>query len=666
MRCATGFLSLSVLLLPLNFAFVSAGVQESSLTPSGQSVAGASHGEKTDSSFTVQLDEAQEHPYVIQSATRRVVVDVVVTGPDGKPASGLTERDFTVLENRKPQSIRSFEEHTPDLDRSTLPPGPVELPDRTFVNLEATPASGPPVAILLDALNTPVEAQMYARGQIERFLETKPKSLQVAIFTLTDSLLTVQGFTTDKDKLIAAMRSRAVRPHTATASEQLQRAETTLDAFLELGKLLAVVPGRKNLIWFSGSFDMLILPQAQDRQSGNLDVGREAGSPDSGNGPVITSANLVPGSGAGAALGPEASSSGFSSQIGSMTVLEERLKRVAVALAVSQTAVYPVDVRGLSVETGFSAGEAAASQLSADQRGRQATPGMPVTPGGSSLNGQSHNDFIQSLNATQATMDAIAEATGGRAFENSNGIAAAADAAVRDGSSYYTLVYAPSDLRFDGGLRAIHVDLDKPGYRLAYRSAYYAVDPSGVESEPGRDSLWAAMLHGAPETQRLIFKARIEPDGGPARAAADSPLAVKAHANVSRKAKNDPDFLSGIVQAYQIQLAIVAKQLQFTASDDGRHHAALQIAVYAYAADGRKVGGTLQKIQASLPPAVFAQASQEGMYHNLHVSVPVEAASLRLAVQDSMSHRIGSMEIPLPLTPAQQSSAETAPSVKPQ
>ena len=136
---------------------------------------------------------------MIRSTTRRVVVDVVVTGPDGKPVPGLTQQDFTVEEDRKPQSVRAFEVHTPKEDRSLLPPAPAQLPSHTFVNLEPTPASGPPVLVLLDSLNTPITDQSTRTNRSCDFLERKPALMEVAIFALGDKLSLVQGFTTDTE-----------------------------------------------------------------------------------------------------------------------------------------------------------------------------------------------------------------------------------------------------------------------------------------------------------------------------------------------------------------------------------------------------------------------------------------------------------------------------------
>jgi len=633
--------------------------QQSPQQAPAQPVADPAQQNQAPQSFIVDpgVIDDDELPVTIHSVTRRVVVDVVVTGPNGKPGTGLTQQDFTVLEDRKPQSVRAFEVHTPDDDRSLLPPAPSDLPSHTFMNLEQTPASGPPVVILLDFLNTPVTDQSYAHEEIVRFLEHMPASTEVAIFALGEKLSLVQGFTTDGARLLAAMRSKDAGLRMPAASDYVMKAQITLDAFLEMGKFLTTLQGRKNLLWFSESFNMLVLPNSQDVEQGAIYVNQSPTSPHPGAGNVVTSANLLPNPNAGA----EMSASGFSDRIGDTTVLQAEMRKVAAALAVSQTAVYPVDVRGLAVDPGFSAAQATTAPMTTDPRGIVATPGMPTGPGAPPPAVQSHNDFMNSLNGTQATMEQIAQATGGHAFINTNGIAEAATQAVSDGSAYYTLVYAPSNLRFDGSLRAIHVTLDKPGYSLAYRSAYYAVDPATVTPDVAENgSLAAAMVHGGPDAQGLVFKAQIDPNGAPVMAAADSPMAIKAAYN-SVKKKKKPEHLSGMVQPYTIRLAIVAKGLQMTVLPDGRHRAALQIAVYAYSADGQKLGGARQNIEASMPPKVYQYDLENGMYHNMRVELPVEASSLRLAIFDPGSHNTGSLEIPLPLAPAQQADAAPQP-----
>jgi hypothetical protein len=62
-----------------------------------------------------------------------------------------------------------------------------------------------------------------------------------------------------------------------------------------------------------------------------------------------------------------------------------------------------------------------------------------------------------------------------------------------------------------------------------------------------------------------------------------------------------------------------------------------------------------------MPAAVYQDAMRNGMFHTLHVDLPVEAASLRLAVLDPGNHHAGSLEVPLPLPPTQQAGAASSP-----
>jgi VWFA-related protein len=478
----------------------------------------------------------------------------------------------------------------------------------------------------------------------------------VAIFALSDQLSLLQGFTTDTGRLLATMRSRDAGLHMPATSVNIQRSQLTLDAFETIGQFLATQGGRKNLLWFSESFNMLVLPNAHDAESGTVIINNQMSNANSAQGSMgaatsMTASPAVP----EITLDPVSRYDGDSSD---MIVLREEMRKVAAALAVSQTAVYPIDVRGLAVDPGFSAG-AGSQSLPTNERGLAATPGMPSQNGPPPFV-QSQNDWIQSQDATQATMLEIAEATGGHAFMNTNGLTAASVQAVTEGSSYYTLVYAPSNPDFDGGLRSIHVTVDKPGCKLAYRSAYYAVDPATVTPEDAQTGAMAAlMVRGAPEAQGLVFKAEINPDGAPVMAAPDSPLAIKALYHSTKKPRKLQP-LSGKVQPYKIRLAILTPQMHFTATPDGRRHAALEIAVYAFAADGQKLGGIKQNLQASMPPAVYQDALRNGMFHNLKFELPVEAASMRLAILDPFSHHAGSLEVALPLPPV-----EAAQAVKP-
>ena len=240
---------------------------------------------------------------------RDVVVDVVVTKANNS-AKGLHASDFKILEDGKLQTIDYFEEH---LARA-LPPGAVtplpKMPPGVFTNVPPAPANGAVNVLLLDSLNTEPADQVNVRRQLFQFIEKMRPGTRVAIFALGSKLHFIQGFTSDTSALVAALKDKKLdsgpernpnfqtRSDTADNKESMailqsmlmghsdagieafqgalrdmadmsftNRTAITLDALQFLARYLANVPGRKNLIWFAGSFPVNIFPtpgQLQD------------------------------------------------------------------------------------------------------------------------------------------------------------------------------------------------------------------------------------------------------------------------------------------------------------------------------------------------------------------------------------------------------------------
>jgi hypothetical protein len=84
-----------------------------------------------------------ETPTVLRTTVRRVVLDVVVTDPQGSPVRGLTKADFSVTEDGKPQEIIAFDANGFSSGMDYLPPVLPPQPPNTFVNMPATPEKGP-------------------------------------------------------------------------------------------------------------------------------------------------------------------------------------------------------------------------------------------------------------------------------------------------------------------------------------------------------------------------------------------------------------------------------------------------------------------------------------------------------------------------------------------
>ena len=235
-----------------------------------------------------------------RAETRLVVLDVVVTTGKSEPASGLHREDFQVTEDGKPQNISVFEEHRGGaVTLAKLPP----MPANVFTNYPLTKIRESVNVLLLDWLNTQPQDQAYVRAQTVKYLKSITPGASLAVFTLGAQLHMVQGFTTDPAVLLAALDSKKAKPGTVStrllpttvqaASERDVidlmrmnmaapaaieavtqemagtgafhtdvRVKVTLQALQQLARFLSGIPGRKNVIWFSGSFPISIFPGA--------------------------------------------------------------------------------------------------------------------------------------------------------------------------------------------------------------------------------------------------------------------------------------------------------------------------------------------------------------------------------------------------------------------
>jgi len=246
------------------------------------------------------------------------------------------------------------------------------------------------------------------------------------------------------------------------AANQVElRTITTLHAMDDLAVYLATLPGRKNLIWFSGSFPVDIMPTMNEQgETSPLGAAPQPG---------------------GMADNPFAT---VKSQ-------EKGFQKASALLSRAQVAVYPIDVKGLK----------SASFFSATENGCANCTGGPE---------QAIQDFADHNYGEHATMLELADGTGGKAAINTNDFSTAMRKALDDGANYYTIAYTPSDPNWDGKFRPIEVKLRQKGNSLSYRKGYFAEevgDPSG--SKP----MQLALLHGGPEPTQILFSTQVQPVG---------------------------------------------------------------------------------------------------------------------------------------------------------
>ena len=262
--------------------------------------------------FSATLLQGQTPPSVSPSApaeqtptfksnTRLVLIDVVITDSNGQPVHDLKAQDFTVLEDGKPQKVINFEEQRPDTGSKGKTPD-LNLPKNVYTNFVRRTEAGALTILLFDTLNTDRQHLTYAKNEMIQFLKKLPPGQRVALYTLGERLQMVQGFTGNTDTLIAIAQKLSTKTHAAyTTSIEYSadigemresglgnspkafrgmaqfigedyvgklesRAQDTLDALNLLARSLAVVPGRKNLIWISAGFPFDISTNATQLQ----------------------------------------------------------------------------------------------------------------------------------------------------------------------------------------------------------------------------------------------------------------------------------------------------------------------------------------------------------------------------------------------------------------
>jgi VWFA-related protein len=572
-------------------------------------------------------------------------LDVVVTDGRGGLVSGLTRDNFRVMEDGAPQTVDFFEPHGSEAS------GPAALPPReqpgVYNNIPAAPSAASVDVLLVDSLNTELADQAYVRQQLLKFLEAEPAGMRIAIFTLGSRLRLLQGFTADPALLQAALKSKAGKAMlqnpallvsaeeastenkiTQVFQEELAQAEnaaqanqttlspgeaaiqgrmlglqnffveshafqtdyrilTTIHAMQAIARYLAILPGRKNLIWLSGSFPLAVMPNAPG-----------------------ASTTILPA--AGGTL-PGSSNLAYD--------YDSALRMTANLLTKAQIAVYPLDAHGASLNPMF---QAAVSTNFVNNA-------MDPSP---KVGGDQNRNFEQETAQNHDTMDMLARETGGEPFYNTNGIADAVSRAIRLGSNYYMIAYTPTNQDQDGKLRKIEVKLDRGKYKLSYHRSYFADQapgtPGGIGLAPD-NSFAAAMVRGLPAATQIVFKVRAVP--------ADSQPATSLSAGKGR--------LKGPLAHYTLDYAAALRGFKLSLAPDGLRHGAMVVSAIAYDRDGSRLTSFGKSISFSLDRDNYARFLASGLPIHEELDLPAGEVYLRTGLYDPASGNIGTLEIPL-------------------
>ncbi len=176
------------------------------------------------------------------TASQGIRIAVVVDTKSGQPAAGLTQQDFTVLDNKTPRPITSFK----------------------VVSAASEPVH---VILLVDAVNMPYQALSYTRQGIEKFLKAHEGKLAypTTLAILTDQgAKIVQDFSSDGNVLNDIFHSQQIGLREINRSSEwggVERLQISLQAFRQLAGFAAGIPGRKVVLWISPGWPLISGPQ---------------------------------------------------------------------------------------------------------------------------------------------------------------------------------------------------------------------------------------------------------------------------------------------------------------------------------------------------------------------------------------------------------------------
>lgn len=397
-----------------------------------------------------------------KSGLDMVIVNVVVRDKNGDLVRGLTMKDFTIVEDNKPQIVSTFDFEELDIVTTTAgAPALPSLKEELNIDKPATPA---PVArpaapeprpavsvkdkrlmVLFFDLSSmqPEDVGRAAESARKYITDQFSPADTMAIVSLGTAIGVDQDFTSDKAELLAALDRLSPVEGSAFAEQivgedapdtgaaytpddtefTIFNTDRRLEALRALTDTLADIEQKKSVIYFSSGMTQ----------------------------------------------------SGLDNQASLRLVVDHAVR--------ANVSIYAADTRGLAaVVPGGDASQASAG-------------------GSGAFSGRGMASARDRFSASQDTLTTLAEDTGGKAFFDRNDFTEVFTQVVKDTTAYYLLGYSSTNPAEDGRYRRIRVRVNRPDVKLEYRSGYFAPrDFAHAGRDDRQQQMQEFLLMGLPPT----------------------------------------------------------------------------------------------------------------------------------------------------------------------
>jgi VWFA-related protein len=369
--------------------------------------------------------DQQNQAYTLTVNSDLVLTNVVVRDKKtGQIVKGLTQKDFTISENGKPQQITSFDFESVD-EAAALNEATISGKSGNSIVLGKSPImTGDAlrdhrlVVLFFDITSMQPEdlerAQDAARNYINKQMQ---QADVVSVVSLDSSLSLDQDFSQNKQLLLNAVNSysgdqtQGFTPGATSTTNQVEdttaytadeseyndiNTDRELFAIASIAKSLNYINQKKALLCFSGGI----------------------------------------------------SRDGIENQASLHSAINSAVR--------SNMSIYSIDARGLQAISPL--GDASTGSI----RGNSAYNG-----------GALQNNLDANFNS-QDVMANLSSDTGGKAFFDSNDFAPAFQRMQQDMSAYYVIGFRSTDTRRDGSYRRLSIKINRSDLKLEYRPGYYA------------------------------------------------------------------------------------------------------------------------------------------------------------------------------------------------